>query len=215
VRVSDASRALFVHVPKTGGSTIDAFFDKEIADARRVGKLGRHSPYHRIIREERELAGYWSFGFVRNPWARMVSWWTMIAESFAAIDAGKEHAIRKIELFPNAWLPEGEFRDDFDGFVLRGTEKIAKVGRPQARTLSRRPKGRGRLVDFVGRVETFDRDAALVREKLGLPPVEEVPRRNRTTHGQYTDYYTDATRQRIAEVFAEDIEAFGYRFGDT
>ena len=36
MRVSDSRRVLFVHVPKTGGSTIDHLFDEEIDDARRV-----------------------------------------------------------------------------------------------------------------------------------------------------------------------------------
>src|SRR5262245_31123647 len=48
VRVSDSSRVLFVHVPKTGGSTIDAFFDREVDDARRLDTLARHSPSRRI-----------------------------------------------------------------------------------------------------------------------------------------------------------------------
>lgn len=212
VRVSDANRVLFIHVPKTGGSTIDAFFDREVEDTRRVGDLPRHSPYGRILRTEPALSDYWSFGIVRNPWARMVSWWSMVSAVFAAADAGKEQAIRKIENFPGAWLPEGEFRDDFDGFVLQGTEKIAKVGRPQVRTLSGPD---GRRVDFVGRTENFDHDIAIVREKLNLPALEQAPRRNKSSHGHYSEYYNDATRKKVADVFAEDIEAFGYTFDEA
>lgn len=198
-------------MPKTGGSTIDAFFDRSVDDARRVGELARHATYKRILRAEPELADYWSCGFVRNPWARMVSWWSMVSGVFAAADAGKEGALRKIQNHPAAWLPEGEFRDDFDGFVLHGTEKIPKVGRPQLHTLSGR---KGRRVDFVGRVEQFDRDAAVVREKLGLPAMERAPQRNKSTHGHYSEYYNDATRAKVAEVFARDIEAFGYTFDE-
>lgn len=210
MRVSDANRVLFVHVPKTGGSTIDGFFDREIDDSRRVGTLARHSPYGRLLRAEPDLGEYWSFGFVRNPWARMVSWWSMVSAVFAAAAAGKEQAVNKIERHPGAWLPEGEFADDFDGFVLHGTEKIAKVGRPQVHTLTARRK----LVDFVGRTESFDRDVAIVREKLNLPALESVPRRNKSSHGHYSEYYNDATRRRVAEVFADDIEAFGYTFDE-
>jgi hypothetical protein len=208
VRVSDSRRVVFVHVPKTGGSTIDAFFDGRVDDARTV-RVPRHSPYGRILKAEPGLADYWSCGFVRNPWARLVSWWSMVSGFFAAADAGKEEALRKIEKYPNAWLPEGEFRDDFEGFVLHGTEKIPRVGRPQVQTLSGRG---GKRVDFLGRVESFDRDVAVVRERLGLRPLERVPQRNKTNHAHYREYYNDATRAKVAEVFAEDIEAFGYTF---
>lgn len=209
MRVSDTSRVLFVHVPKTGGSTIDAMFDTEVVDARRVPGCQRHATMVKLLRTEAELGDYWSFGFVRNPWARMVSWWSMVSGVFEKIDAGVPQAIAKIENHPKAWLPEGEYRDDFDRFVLEGTDKIAKVGRPQAKTLRRKD---GSLVDFVGRTENFDEDYNTVRERLGLAPIEAAPRRNKSSHGDYRDYYNDATRKKVAEVFAADIEAFGYTF---
>jgi Sulfotransferase family len=211
VRVSDSSRVLFVHVPKTGGSTVDAFFDTEVDDTRKVGTLKRHTPYARILRHEPGLADYWSFGFVRNPWARMVSWWSMVKLVFDNADAGVELAIARIERFPNVWRREGEFRDDFSAFVLHGPEKVPRLGRPQVMSLA---GPRGRTVDFVGRTESFDRDIAIVRERLGLPPIEVAPRINRSPHGHYSEYYDDTTRTRVAELFADDIEAFGYTFDD-
>lgn len=212
MRVSDSARVLFVHVPKTGGSTIDAFFDREVDDARTLDPLARHSPYGRILRHEPALADYWAVGFVRNPWARMVSWWSMINAVFDNADAGHERTLRKMEKYPKVWAREREFRGDFDAFVLRGPEKIPKLGRPQARTLA---GPRGRSVDFVGRTESFDHDMAVVRERLGLPAIETAPRHLKTSHGHYSEYYNDATRTKIAEVFAEDIEAFGYTFDEA
>jgi hypothetical protein len=209
MRVSDSSKVLFIHVPKTGGSTIDGMFDREVEDARRVEKCARHAPYARMLAAEPGLADYWSFGFVRNPWARMVSWWSMIGAVFEKVDAGDPQALRKIENYPKAWLPEGEFRHDFDRFVLEGTEKIGKVGRPQSKTLSRAD---GSLADFVGRLENFDHDFNVVREHLGLKPLDVVPRRNKSKHGDYRDYYNDVTRRKVAEVYARDIDLFGYTF---
>ncbi|MCW2764696.1 MAG: Sulfotransferase family protein, partial [Nocardioides sp.] len=46
------------------------------AEVRHVAK--RHSPLELILAREPELTQYWIFGFVRNPWDRMVSWWSMI-----------------------------------------------------------------------------------------------------------------------------------------
>lgn len=209
MRVSDSGRVLFVHVPKAAGSTIDLMFDDEVDDARRVDGCQRHAMFAKLLRAEEGLTDYWSFGFVRNPWSRMVSWWSMVNGVWGKVDAGVPKAVKKIEKYPKAWLPEGEFKDDFDRFVLEGTEKIAKVGRPQSKTLSRRD---GSMVDFVGRVENFDHDYNLVRERLGLTPIETAPQRNKSTHGDYRDYYNDETRKKVAEVFARDIDAFGYTF---
>ncbi|WP_310961464.1 sulfotransferase family 2 domain-containing protein [Nocardioides terrisoli] len=207
MRVSDSHQVLFVHVPKTAGSSIDVIFDKEVADARKAAGA-RHATYERLLRREEQFTDYWSFGFVRNPWARMVSWWSMIAMVFERADAGHQPAIDRIAKDPTAWLPEGEFRHDFDRFVLEGTEKISKVGRPQIKTLS----AGARLVDFIGRTENFEKDINIVRERLGLHPVQKVPKRNRSPHAHYTEYYNDVTRRKVAEVYAADIEAFGYTF---
>ncbi len=208
MRVSDSRRVLFVHVPKTGGSTIDAMFDREVADTRRVADRARHSPYGRLLKAEPELTDYWSFGFVRNPWSRMVSWWSMVNGVHASYQRGEPQAVKKVENHPGAWLPEFEFAEDFERFVLEGTEKIAKVGRPQLRTLA----AAGREIDFVGRVENFRNDVNIVRERLGLEQLDEIPRRNKSSHGPYQDYYTSVTRQKVAELYADDIEAYGYEF---
>ena len=209
MRVSDSHRVLFVHVPKTGGSSFEAMFARRIDDSRVVEGRKRHASYQWLLAAEPDLEAYWSFGFVRNPWARMVSWWSMISSVFEKADRGDEKARSKIENYPNAWLPEGEFRHDFDRFVLEGTEKVSKLGTPQSMTLARAD---GRLVDFVGRTENFDDDLKIVRDKLGLARRDQSPRRNKSSHGHYHDYYNDETRAKVAEVFARDIELFGYTY---
>jgi hypothetical protein len=208
MRVSDARRVVFVHVPKTGGCTIDLLFDREVADARKVTGAGRHAPYGRLLKVDPTIDDYWSFGFVRDPWARLVSYWSMLRDFYARVEAGKPEALRKLAEVPAVWAVEGEYRHDFRRFVVEGTAAIPKAGRPQVATLS----AGARRVDFVGRVETFDRDLAIVRERLGLPPLPRVPRLNKSSHGDYHEYYTDETRDHVAKIFADDIAAFGYTF---
>jgi hypothetical protein len=209
MRVSDSHRVLFVHIPKNGGSTVDHIFDHEIADGRRVVNRQRHATYRRLVTAEPNLPDYWACGFVRNPWSRMVSWWAMGGEVFERAEQGKPTAVAHLEANPERWAPFGEYRHDFRRFVLEGTREVARFGRPQIAWLTKRGGG---LVDFVGRIENFHADVNVVRERLGLEPVEEQPRRNQSSHGHYSDYYDDETRARVAEVFAPDIEAFGYTF---
>ena len=59
---------------------------------------------------------------------------------------------------------------------------------------------------------------------LGSPPQREICglakapyadgglRRNPSSHGHYSDYYDDETREIVAEYMAADIRHFGYAF---
>lgn len=209
MRISDSRRVLFVHIPKTGGSTVDHIFDREVTDSRGGGKGQRHATYRDAARLQPQLSEYWSCGFVRNPWARMVSWWAFGAGVFARAAEGKEGAMAHLRANPGRWAPFGEYRDDFRRFVLEGTVEVERFGQPQVTWLTRPGGG---LVDFVGRVETFAADVDVVRERLGLPPAVDQRQKNKSSHSHYSDYYDDETRTRVAEVFADDIEAFGYTF---
>jgi len=68
------ARFIFVHIQKTGGESIRAALG-----------LPRYEPRkHRSARELRELytpeewASALKFAIVRNPWDRLVSWWSFI-----------------------------------------------------------------------------------------------------------------------------------------
>ena len=212
--ISDSRRALFVHVPKTGGVSVGVAFTRCCPDARSKAPgvtppLGRHAPYARILRAEPQVADYWSFAFVRNPWARMVSWWSMIhdwdVEHGPA--SGKPQGAEATRMRGNEMWRAAAASSGFEEFVLRGTEELPRVGRPQVDYV----RAGDREVDFIGRTETFAEDLAEVERRLGGAPTK-VPHRNKSPHGSYRDYYDDATRAKVAEVYAPDLDAFGYTF---
>jgi hypothetical protein len=208
MRVSESQRVLFVHVPKTGGSTLDAMIDAEVADARKIKGRTRHEGLASLLEAEPALADYWSCGFVRNPWSRMVSWWAMSSRFADGLEAGGRRQRRKMDRLPHIWAPLVRYSGDFDTFVMKGTQHVERLAVPQVSLLTAGDK----RVDFVGRIEAFVSDTNVLREKLGLAPVTALPKRNPSTHAHYSQYYTEETRQRVAEIFAADIEAFGYTF---
>ncbi len=215
MRVSDSARVVFVHVQKTGGTTVDRIFDREVPDARWVrgdtGKrLYRHALYRRLLQAEPGLADYWSFGFVRNPWARMVSWYSMYHDMFARRDVGDERINRKFDRHPDLWLVFEPYAYDFEAFV-HGAPTIPRVGKTQVDMLTGPD---GSLVDFVGRTENLEADLAVVRERLGLSTRVRLPHRNRSSHGHYSEYYTAETRRHVGEIYAADVDTFGYSFED-
>jgi hypothetical protein len=69
------------------------------------------------------------------------------------------------------------------------------------------------LVDFVGRYETLTSDFAQVCDHLQLQV--ELPHVNKSAHRDYRAYYSEHTRQLVAEHFAADISLFGYTFENS
>lgn len=204
--ICDSRRLLFVHIQKTGGTSVTRLLVDAIPDGRAYGGPQQHQTLRRVLGGKPELAGYWTFGVVRNPWARMVSWWSRINDHQIAAEAGRSGAI--------TWMQKTSFRraivamPDFDTFIAKAPEEWEVFRRPQVRWLT----SGTRRADFVARTETLTADIRAVLARFDLPQPEEMLRTNPSNHSDYHDYYTNATRARVSEIFALDIAAFGYNF---
>lgn len=157
----------------------------------------------RTILEERWERAF-SFSLVRNPWAREVSryWYTHEDHEPGWLAKWWQGAQRK---FHGLSFPE---------WVER--RRRSAKGRGGARNqLDKLTDQDGRiLVDFVGRLENLQADFATVCDRIGVPRVA-VPHVNSTGGGaRYPAMYDQHTRDVVAELYARDIAAFGYRFGE-
>jgi hypothetical protein len=195
VNVSHIHRCAFFHVPRTGGSSIEA-----------LGWWDEWTGHFPAARELAERARYFSFAFVRNPWDRFVSLYHYFVDM--APQHRWYHANRKLIADIRRFRNFGEFCRGFDTWRHRADFHFwpqchwitGEVGRP--------------LVDFVGRFERLPRDWARVCEHLGLPGTR-LPKINSSRHGPYERYYDDTTRRVVTALVSGDAAAFGYEFGDT
>lgn len=185
-------RCIFVHVPKTAGSSV----------ARTLfGVDSRHVPYFEFERANpAKFRAYFKFAFVRNPWDRLVS-------SYFFLQRGGMNEVDR------AWAAENlAAHPTFDNFVHEWlTDENAMRFphfRPQAFYLAG-PDGKV-MMDFVGRFEAIGDDFAEVVRRLGRETV--LPVSNKSEHAHYSTYYDDETRRIVGRVYARDAEIFGYRF---
>lgn len=195
--VSERLGCIFVHVQKTGGTSLEAVLREHDPS---IGSNMYDGRRHMSAREIRDLVGEgrwqraFKFAFVRNPWDRLVSWYHMCAQAAAP---------NAFAAFVRAHAPSF---NDFLG--LAATEMGARTARNQLDYVTS-PAGEV-IVDFIGRYETLGDDFSRVRERLGIRG--ELPSANRSQHTDYRDYYTEITRNLVAERFARDIGFFGYEF---
>lgn len=199
--ISDAHKLLFVHVQKTGGVTLTNLLKSQLTDVRSVHK--RHAPLQTILTKEPALTDYWTFGFVRNPWDRMVSWWSMI-ENWR--NWSERKGIDASDRWNEFWRGSSEYTS-FEQFVIEGTQTFPRLRRAQIDYLSTPT----RTADFIGRTERLSEDSRTALEHFGLS-TEGLGHDNKSKRTGYREYYTPETRDLIGELFAKDVEAFDYEF---
>ena len=155
------------------------------------------------------------FTFVRNPWARLASCYAdkVLAMPPHQYEIFKQH-------YPLIRFERMTFTD-FVRFVCRVPDDLCEPHfAPQCCFLN------GYTLDFVGRVERFADDLAEIIRLGGLDErllkwaqtkrnrTQSPGHRSRSGSAHYTDLYTTQTRNLVARKYAEDIDRFGYRFGD-
>jgi hypothetical protein len=207
VFISDERRFLFVHVQKTGGSTIDRRLAEVMPDGRTASRLSRHATLSEVLRREPGLSAYWTVGFVRNPWARMLSWYRMVDRFRDRVGEGRPAALQHRE--HNRFLREAaELYSDFESFVMQGPRRFQRLRTPQVRYLTTST----RRADMIGRQETLEADLRAVFARLELPWEPLQSRNVDSERPDYHDHYTDAMRKQVAELFMRDIDVFGYAY---
>lgn len=205
--VSDSHRFLFVHVQKTGGVSVEHLLRPHLDDVRTLPGLTRHARLGQILRAEPALADYWTVGFVRNPWARLVSWYGMVQRFRELAERGSPKA-RKFLAGGGFMAGVARSYPDFESFVLRGPDEWPRLRTPQLSYLSTP----ARRADLIGRQEHFERDVRELLRRLDLPEELMIPRNNAAPPRDYRPEYSPLMRDRVAEVYAADLEAFDYTF---
>jgi chondroitin 4-sulfotransferase 11 len=178
-------KVLFVHIPKTGGTSISQWLG---------GPTSGHPKIETLL--EKTKGNPVTFTVVRNPWDRAVSAYTYLFKT------------SKVSGFQQ-YIDKGT--PSFDDFI-KGLETV-KVDHmwfngatPQVEWI--RPG-----VDIVLKFENLREDFKIIQKITG--DFRPLPHLNGSRHGHYSEYFTPETRDIIAKIFHEDIERFGYEFSSS
>lgn len=196
--ISHKRKFVFIHIPKTGGSSVASSGIKK--KCRVKGHNSRH-PKYPLFKDMPPDKDVFYFAFVRNPWDRLVS-------SFFYLKGGgnqKRDAADFKKYFGGAQSFSSLLKNWDDFFANQIHFK------PQYQWIC--DKEGDVTLDFVGHFENLQEDFNIVCDKIGIQP-RKLPHRNKTEHKHYSEYYTDETRELVAEKYAKDIEHFGYKFGE-
>lgn len=199
INISDRYRCIFVHVPKGAGTSV-----KQMLELPGRG----HPPWHWYASSFPEKwNSYLKFTIVRNPWDRFVSSYV-----YATTRNSYWHSDQK-GLHPDyALLSQKSFEECCR---IARTQRQAlrhEAWFPQHLWVTRAEHGQHRMmVDLVLRYERLEEDVAALCERLGVPPAD-LPCINASERRDYREYYNAETAAIVAELYATDIEVFGYEF---
>lgn len=217
--ISRSRRLAFVHIQKTGGSTIADLLARHVPDLETLG--AKHGFAADTRARLPEWDSYFKFAFVRNPWDRLVSWYSMIDQArgipwFETLwNERKRRHYRQARHNP-LWRQVLDQGGGFADFVRHCHEPVlVEQGTRYSFAFNQVDYlcdgSGGLLVDFVGRFERWEADAGAVFDRLGIR-VPAWPRRNPSRHAHYATYYTPELAELVARRYARDVAAFGYAF---
>ncbi|WP_171124205.1 MULTISPECIES: sulfotransferase family protein [unclassified Ruegeria] len=195
-------KVIFVHIPKSGGSTVTTVLKRDRFFGRQVNPRDPRDKNIDYISQYFDLLGadandYFKFSFVRNPWDRFVSGYHYVCQRRPEITEVTEH---------------GSFKE-FAQALSQGPEKFLQIRYFQPQYLYLTDASGNMPLDFVGRFERFDDDLRKALKQIGMRRLV-IRHRKQSKRTDYRDYYDQETRDIVGRVYARDIDVFNYAFED-
>ncbi|PCK07513.1 MAG: sulfotransferase [Alteromonadaceae bacterium] len=207
---------LFVHIAKTGGTSVRAAlsgyrwghrYSLPMFICNKLSHLTGHHigskfPRHCKVIAAKEMlpddyfAQLFKFVFVRNPWDLQVS-------SFHHIKRERPHVMGGYDTFESflKWKfdPERPYQYHIDTSLELQSQYLVDLDGKV-------------IVDFIGRYESLQADFDQACDKIGVPRIALPHKRHAKDRGGFGEYYTDETAELVANHFKRDIELLSYRF---
>ena len=190
---------IFVHIPKTGGVSIRSWaIDRGLA-RKKTESGNKHISANKLIKKWKAIdPNLQTFAVVRNPYDRVVSCWKYYTD--------KEKTKFSFEEFVFAEKLER---------VKKKTDPLYKIQKYKIGLID--SVVRDPMVNYVNddtiilRYENLNEDFKTIQQMVNQH--DPLPMLNTSSKDKgYKQYYNDATREHIRELYKEDFERFNYDF---
>ena len=163
---------VFIHIPKCAGNSI------------RLGLKNAGVYYVNIGHSTHDSSSCYKFTFVRNPYDRIVSHYTMFPRPNISFI---QYVRWYMKRYPHA---------------RHMTTYVFDQATSQ------------RKVDFVGRYENIQEDFDKLCDIMNVPNVKlpHVNKSRSREHQNYKKYYDEQTFNLVTEIFSSDLKRFNYTF---
>jgi len=204
--VSALHKFIFVAIPKTGTHAVRRALREHMGpeDLEQVGlfvkrqfpipelaqlqhghlSLQQVQPYFKAV----DWASFFKFAFVRNPFDRFISYCAFMTREQGQFERDPRRVMRNI--IDRAPWNHVLFQPQFT-FVTDERDEPA--------------------TDYVGRVEEMQKSYDEICARIGIPTAT-LERVNPSKRLDYRQYYDQELIDRVAKLYARDLELFGYEF---
>jgi hypothetical protein len=229
--ISDKYKCIFVHIPKVAGQSIEHVFldlhgltwetreplllrlnDDPAIGPPRLAHLKASEYVSCGHIPQKSFDTYYKFAFVRNPWSRLISFYKYLGYAdYLTFSEFIHGEFMEKEWGENQWFVGPQYGYIFDE---NGNQLVDYVGK-----LEELQKG---FDEVCGRLDIpqtrLPNVNTTVREKGGLRTFKDFVKKVSPfhtyveTYDHYSKYYDSQTRRVVSELYARDIETFGYDF---
>jgi hypothetical protein len=198
--ISRDYKFMFVHIPKTGGTSI-------MKALRPYGLLG--DGHHTLTEiknnfklSDFQVSEYFKFTVVRNPWDIVASnyHYSKMEKSYWHSSDGTT----KWGIHPDYDTVSKIGFGEYVHLVVKNKLNHRFATTPQVHWIDG-------VIDYFIRFENLNSDFSKACDQIGLPKIS-LSKVNSSNHDHYSTYYDKTSEKLVAAYYKQDIERFDYSF---
>jgi hypothetical protein len=213
--INHEKKAIFIHIPKNGGSYIADILSKNYG----FKNYYLHRPDHKLFclgkdnsvdKHENKIHGtliyyktssyinqimgmnenkwnnYYIFSFIRNPYDRIVSGWNYCNKNNISFN-NYIHLENKVNSY-----------DYWHIFMSQSRHLIGNKGKIN--------------INYIGKFENLENDLKIILNNIGINYNNHISfKKNSKKHNNYKTYYNNEILEQINIILKEDLENFDYK----